>query len=100
MYFIYSYSQAVLQSPFSNGSSPTPETLGGAETRFTYVPATVGDGTIATADGTNLTSVAAAGGEGKFFFFTGSKGAEGGVTPNIARQNPFFFCSRKVRLGG
>lgn len=50
--------QAVIQNPFSNGSSPAAETVG-AETRFAYFPAaTVSDGTAtavsvqATADPT------------------------------------------------
>lgn len=50
--------QAVIQNPFSNGSSPATETVG-PETRFAYFPAaTVSDGTAtavsvqATADPT------------------------------------------------
>ena len=53
----------MIQSPFSNGSSPTPETLGGGEARFTYVPATVGGEGIATTDGTNIAQIATSGGE-------------------------------------
>ena len=53
----------MIQSPFSNGSSPAPETLGGGEARFTYVPATVGGEGIATTDGTNIAQIATSGGE-------------------------------------
>lgn len=58
------FNQAVIQNPFSNGSSPAGETVGG-ETRFAYFPATtVSDGT-ATAMSVQTTadpSIAQAGG--------------------------------------
>lgn len=40
--------QAVIQSPFSNGGSPTGEA---PETRFAYFPAAAGDGSVVTAQG-------------------------------------------------
>ncbi|XP_067831440.1 upstream stimulatory factor 2-like isoform X2 [Heptranchias perlo] len=55
--------QAVIQNPFSNGGSPSTESVGG-ETRFTYFPAsTVGDGTTAVVSAQADPSLAQGGGQ-------------------------------------
>ncbi|XP_013414131.1 upstream stimulatory factor 2 isoform X2 [Lingula anatina] len=57
--------QAVIQSPFSNGSSPTPESQPG-ETRFAYLPAVSGAGDTSQAELTTaatLGQVTTAGGQ-------------------------------------
>ena len=65
MILIY-YFKAVIQSPFSNGGSPTPDGLSTGETKFAYMPATAeaivagqtGDaqlGQVTTAGGKNVT---------------------------------------------
>ncbi|XP_031730710.1 upstream stimulatory factor 2 isoform X1 [Anarrhichthys ocellatus] len=55
--------QAVIQNPFSNGGSPSGETVGG-ETRFAYFPAaTVSDGTAVSVQATSDPTIAQAGGQ-------------------------------------
>lgn len=55
--------QAVIQNPFSNGSSPGGETVGG-ETRFAYFPAAaVSDGTAVSVQATADPTITQAGGE-------------------------------------
>ena len=69
-----------MQSPFSNGGSPTPDGL--TETRFTYVPAVTagGDGSIGQGVDPNpaagISQVAA--GAGKTGREGGGEGREGG----------------------
>lgn len=55
--------QAVIQNPFSNGSSPGGETVAG-ETRFAYFPAAaVSDGTAVSVQATADPTITQAGGE-------------------------------------
>lgn len=55
--------QAVIQNPFSNGSSPGGETVGG-ETRFAYFPAAaVSDGTAVSVQATADPTITQAGGQ-------------------------------------
>lgn len=67
-------SQTVIQSPFSNGGSPTPDQQGDA--RFAYFPAAAtADGTVVTtqaetiAAATALGPVGGAGGNGIYFCY-------------------------------
>ncbi|KAK7105833.1 upstream stimulatory factor 2-like isoform X2 [Littorina saxatilis] len=62
---VYEHPQTVIQSPFSNGGSPTPDQQG--DTRFAYFPATAtADGTVVTTQAESINAASVAGG-GQFY---------------------------------
>ncbi|XP_070548591.1 upstream stimulatory factor 2-like isoform X2 [Ptychodera flava] len=84
--------QAVIQSPFSNGSSPTPESQSG-ETRFTYFPAQtqVSDATTAQTEGSLAQGASA--GVGQFYVMMSpqdvlASGAQRSIAPRTQQFSP------------
>lgn len=58
--YLFFYVQTVIQSPFSNGGSPTPEQQGDA--RFAYFPAAAtADGAVVTTQAESITAATAIG---------------------------------------
>ena len=82
--------QAVIQSPFSNGGSPSEDAL--ADTRFTYVPTVTAAGDGTDGSGGQLGQVSTAGGECKHLSTQVKKSLvrEPGTSKNSIRTGIYF----------